>query len=72
MKLKSKKKLRTPKTKSTNDQITSTTVVECKLDHDTPGNFRITDESWEVSKVRCHGGCNKDFETEPCNSKNQA
>ena len=46
--------------------------MKCKLDHGIPGNFRITDESWEVSKVRCHGSCDKDFETKPCNSKNQA
>ena len=47
-------------------------VVKCTLDHSAANSFRSTEQSWEVSKVECYGGCGANFEKVICNSKNIA
>ena len=45
-------------------------VLKCTLDHSAANSFRSTEQNWEVSKVKCHGGCGVDFQKVLCNSKN--
>ena len=63
-------KKQTPQKKNTiPEKKNQQKVMKCKLDHSLSSNFRVTDQAWEVSKVKCYGGCKKYFETVICGPK---
>ena len=45
-------------------------VLKCVMNHQLSSSFRKTENAWEVSKVKCNGGCGKNYTDEICNIKN--
>ena len=44
-------------------------ILKCKMNHKLSSSFRKTENSWEVSKVKCNGNCGKNYTNETCNVK---
>ena len=64
------KKTTKPKKKQTKKDVIPV-VKKCKLSHKNSFHFRKTENSWEVSKVKCRGTCQTNFANNMvCNTKN--
>ena len=69
--LKEKNRKKTKCKRVVREKKKDVSVVKCLLSHNSPNDFRLTENYWEVSKTLCQGGCKKDYTNESlCNSKN--
>ena len=71
LKAKSKKNKKNQKDEKKQKDNKKPMIKKCVLSHDKSNDFRKTENPWEVSKVKCRGGCKKNFAEEMvCNAKN--